>query len=148
MADVKLSVAGRSYDVHCADGQEAQLLHLASVVDAKARDVQGGTEVRQLLFAALMLADEMGETARNPSGDSSQIEAARAATARAEGRMAEMQDQLQAAIASEAAALEQLHIVQQNLAPPAASNKPAHDRALLQIADRIETLAARVEQAS
>src|SRR3546814_11952746 len=61
VADVKLTIAGRPYDVHCADGQEAQLVQLASVVDEKVRTMPGGTETRQLLFAALMLADEMQE---------------------------------------------------------------------------------------
>src|SRR3546814_7448239 len=61
MADVRLTIAGRPYDVHCADGQEEQLVQLATLVDEKARGIQGGTEVRQLLFAALMLADEANE---------------------------------------------------------------------------------------
>ena len=59
MGDVKLSIAGRAYDVHCADGQEPQLLNLATVVDGKVRAMPGGTEVRQLLFAALMLAERV-----------------------------------------------------------------------------------------
>src|SRR3546814_18775510 len=66
MADVRLTIAGRPYDVHCADGQEEQLVQLATLVDEKARGIQGGTEVRQLLFAALMLADEAHE-ARGPA---------------------------------------------------------------------------------
>ena len=45
MADVKLNIAGRAYDVHCADGEEAQLLSLAGVVDEKIRAMPGGTEV-------------------------------------------------------------------------------------------------------
>ena len=61
MADVKLNIAGRVYDVHCADGQEPQLMQLATLVDEKVRSMPGGTEIRQMLFAALMLADEAQE---------------------------------------------------------------------------------------
>jgi cell division protein ZapA len=45
MADVKLNIAGRVYDVHCADGQEPQLVQLAAVVDEKVRSMPGGTEI-------------------------------------------------------------------------------------------------------
>ncbi|MEY4271057.1 MAG: hypothetical protein RLZZ58_2273 [Pseudomonadota bacterium] len=61
MADVRIQVGGYQYDVHCGDGQEDQLLRLAQLVDDKVRAVQGGTEVRQLLYAALFLADEAHE---------------------------------------------------------------------------------------
>jgi len=62
MADVTLSIGGRSYTVACRDGGETHLSGLAARVDAKvveARAAVGTTnEVRQLLFAALLLADE------------------------------------------------------------------------------------------
>ncbi len=63
MGDVKLSVAGRIYDVSCADGDEAHLESLAAIVDEKtsqARMVVGDVnEARQLLFAAIFLADDL-----------------------------------------------------------------------------------------
>jgi len=134
MADVKLNIAGRVYDVHCADGQEAQLLNLASLVDAKIRTMPGGTEIRQMLFAALMLADE----AQDANGIVEKTDSLRAAIALAESREAQARDELKAAL-SELEALKK--------APAAESApRPSHDRALLQIADRIETLAAKVEQ--
>ena len=65
MADVKLSVAGREYLVTCRDGEEAQLLKLGQMVDESAREAgaiaAGMSENRQLLFAALLMADKMGE---------------------------------------------------------------------------------------
>jgi cell division protein ZapA len=65
MAQVTLSIGGHGYSVACRDGEEAHLLGLGAVVDRKAQDaaaaVGGASEVRQLLFAALMLADELGE---------------------------------------------------------------------------------------
>lgn len=66
MAEVNLSIGGRSYAVHCGDGEEAQLTRLSQMIDAKtviARQASPGlTEVRQLLFAAILLADDLHET--------------------------------------------------------------------------------------
>ncbi len=62
MPDVRLNIGGRHYDVHCQQGDEAHLQRLAKQVDAKALDAQasigGINETRQLVFAALMLADD------------------------------------------------------------------------------------------
>ena len=142
MSDVHFSIAGRSYDVHCEDGQEAQLLRLAARVDEKARAIQGGTEVRQLLFAALMLADEAQEALARVEKAEPQADSLRAAVALAESREAQAREELRAALAErdalKAAAVE------------SAAPRPrgAHDRALLQIADRMEALARKVEQMS
>ncbi|MBV8682956.1 MAG: cell division protein ZapA [Caulobacteraceae bacterium] len=62
MAKVKLKVAGRTYDIGCEAGHEAQLRSLAEVVDAKVRQVppkSASGESRRLLLAALMLAEEL-----------------------------------------------------------------------------------------
>ena len=128
MADVRLNICGRQYDVHCADGQEVQLERLAELVEAKARTVTGGTEVRQLLFAALMLADEnqdLQTRAKAPAADG------KAELAAANARAEELQQALELA-ETRIAALES--------APAPA---PAVTRALEQIADRIEALADR-----
>ena len=160
MADVKLTIAGRPYDVHCADGQEAQLIQLASIVDAKARGIQGGTEVRQLLFAALMLADEAHEAQNKAGSAEPQLDSLRAAIALAESRETTARDELRAAVSRESAALEQaklaaereqaaveeLEKLRQNAQAVSAPPPPVHGRALEQIADRIEALATKVEQ--
>lgn len=63
MANVKLQIGGREYDISCADGDEPHLERLAAVVHDKvdqARHVVGDVnESRQLLFAAIFLADEL-----------------------------------------------------------------------------------------
>lgn len=135
MADVKLTIAGRPYDVHCEDGQEQQLVQLAALVDEKARDIQGGTEVRQLLFSALMLADEVKEAQARIHKAEPQSDSLRAAVALAESREAQARDELRIA-QSELASLRKA----------APQPRSSHDRALLQIADRIEALAAKMEQ--
>ncbi len=65
MAEVSLNIGGRHYDVHCRDGEEAQLMRLAAIIDDKTnvarRASPGLTEVRQLLFASILLADELND---------------------------------------------------------------------------------------
>jgi cell division protein ZapA len=65
MADVTIEIGGRRYDVTCRDGEEDQLRRLAGIVEEKAAQaraaVGGVTEVRQLLLASLLLADELSD---------------------------------------------------------------------------------------
>jgi len=65
MASIDVEVAGRRYDVACRDGEEEHLRALAAVVDRRAHDAAGAlgglTETRQLLYAALLLADDLKE---------------------------------------------------------------------------------------
>jgi len=65
MASVDVEVAGRRYDVACRDGEEEHLRALAAVVDRRAHDAAGAlgglTETRQLLYAALLIADDLKE---------------------------------------------------------------------------------------
>jgi cell division protein ZapA len=67
MAEVDLLVGGRHYSIACRDGGEEHLRTIAAHVDrktAEARAAVGGVnEARQLLFAALLLADEIAENA-------------------------------------------------------------------------------------
>jgi cell division protein ZapA len=71
MADVRLSIAGREYIVTCQDGEEQRLIALGNVVDEKAREAGGATgglnESRQLLFASLLLADQIHDA--QPQGN-------------------------------------------------------------------------------
>jgi cell division protein ZapA len=65
MATIDIEVAGRRYNVACRDGEEAHLHSVASMVDQRARDAALAlgslTETRQLLFAALLMADDIKE---------------------------------------------------------------------------------------
>lgn len=65
MGQVTLSVGGRRYDLACRDGEEERLQALAALVDRKAHDaarvVGSANEVRQLLLASLLLADELSD---------------------------------------------------------------------------------------
>jgi cell division protein ZapA len=71
MAQVSLSIGGYTYAVSCRDGEESHLQRLGQVVDVKAKQaaaaVGGVSEVRQLLMASLLLADQVEETSAAPS---------------------------------------------------------------------------------
>ena len=63
MAEVDLIIAGRPYRVACRTGEEESLRSAARLVDAKSREAISGlgtlSEARQLLFAGLLLADQL-----------------------------------------------------------------------------------------
>lgn len=67
MSEVTLQVGGRPYTLTCADGEEDHVRRLAAIVDGKLSAL-GGTlapgDAKNLLFAALILADEVEEARR------------------------------------------------------------------------------------
>ena len=75
MANVDIEIAARSYSVACRDGDEPHLRQLAAIVDRKAKEAEAALgnmgEARQLLFASLLMADELKE-----AGSASAIAAA------------------------------------------------------------------------
>ena len=60
---IDLSIAGRTYQVACREGEEDSLRAAARLVDGKSREAIAGlgtlSESRQLLFASLLLADQL-----------------------------------------------------------------------------------------
>jgi cell division protein ZapA len=80
MSNVTLSIGGRSFSVACADGEEAHIARLGGEIDTRVRslgDNAGQNEVRMLLYAALVLADDLHEASasaartKTPGADSS-----------------------------------------------------------------------------
>jgi cell division protein ZapA len=66
MSNVILTIGGRNYTVACAAGEEAHVTGLGRAIDAKVQSMgMTSNENRQLLFAALLLADEVHE-AKSP----------------------------------------------------------------------------------
>lgn len=64
MSNVTLNIGGRSFTVATADGEEAHIAELGRMIDAKLAalgDHSALGESRMLLFAALLLADELHE---------------------------------------------------------------------------------------
>jgi cell division protein ZapA len=70
MADVSLTIGGRSHVVACRAGEEARLVKLGALLDARWEDASrasGGLSVeRTMLFVALLLADALDEAERRP----------------------------------------------------------------------------------
>lgn len=83
---VSIQIASRTYELACGEGEEARVQELAAYVDEKVSELRlqlppGAPEVKLLVFAALMLADESreargiakaAETARATATDSAE----------------------------------------------------------------------------
>ena len=77
MSNVTLSIGGRSYTVACAAGEEDHVRGLGEAIDARVRRMEGlatQREARTLLFAALLLADDLHE-ARSRAPDTDLLDA-------------------------------------------------------------------------
>jgi len=65
MPEVSVQIANRSFELACGDGEEERVQELAAYVDEKVaqlrRQLPGTPEVKLLVFAALILADESRE---------------------------------------------------------------------------------------
>jgi cell division protein ZapA len=82
VSNVTLRIGGRAYTVACADGEESHVTALGQLIDDKVQQMgaAGQSEPRQLLFAALLLADELDE-ARNRRGSATAVPAPASAPA-------------------------------------------------------------------
>ncbi|MFN3818687.1 cell division protein ZapA [Blastomonas sp.] len=79
MPDTRLTIAGRIYSVTCQPGEEDHLARLGMMMDAAARKAgatSGLTETRALLFAGLLLADELAEAQDRQAAEPAQSEPA------------------------------------------------------------------------
>ncbi len=71
MSNVTLTIGGRQFVVACADGEEDHVGQLGRRIDAKLAGMEGmsgQSESRMLLFAALLLADEVHELRQQADG--------------------------------------------------------------------------------
>lgn len=120
MAQISLTVHGRSYQVTCDDGQENHLLQLARHIDGKMAQLEGSVgqvgEQRLLFMACLVVADELFDAHRQVDGLKAGRSDDNSASAAAAGT------------------------------PPGAADEQA-SRALDACAQRIEAIAARLQGA-
>jgi len=77
VSNVTLQIGGRSYLVACAAGEEDRVQELGQMIEGKVRELgpAGHNEARLLLFAALLLADELHE-ARKKGGSAPTVDQA------------------------------------------------------------------------
>jgi cell division protein ZapA len=70
MADITLTIAGRSYSIAAREGEEAHLRNLEALIgrhaDMAQRASGGLNSERTLVYLALILADLLDEAERNP----------------------------------------------------------------------------------
>jgi cell division protein ZapA len=62
MSNVTLAIGGRNFTVACAEGEEGHVADLGRMIAEKVAamgDISSQSETRMLLFAALLLADEL-----------------------------------------------------------------------------------------
>lgn len=61
MSNVPLTIGGRGFTVSCPDGEEGHVAMLGRLIDTMVAEgnLRTQTEPRMLLYAALMLADEL-----------------------------------------------------------------------------------------
>src|SRR5438128_11261960 len=85
MPQISIQIASRTYEFACGEGEEERVQELAAYVDEKVstlrRQIPGAPEVKLVVFAALLLADEsreargiarQAETARNSASDNAE----------------------------------------------------------------------------
>lgn len=64
MSNAVLTIGGREYTVACGDGEQRHIASLGAFIDGKLAQmpgIAGQSEARTLLYAALLLADELHE---------------------------------------------------------------------------------------
>ncbi|GGD49976.1 cell division protein ZapA [Erythrobacter arachoides] len=70
MSNVTLDIAGRKYTIACAPGEESHIEALGAAIDAKLSQLDnltGQSPERILLYASLLLADELHEATSKPA---------------------------------------------------------------------------------
>ncbi len=134
MSEVALPIGGRTYRVACAAGEEERVARLGAAVSDKlaAMGNLSGHEAQNLLFAALMLADELSEGRDTVAKASEEVAAARCEADSAANEAAPLKERL----AELEAELSRLQSAEQGVADQLAS---AHAR-LAEFTTRIEGL--------
>ena len=106
MASVEVEIAARRYSVACRDGEEEHLRSVAAIVDGKAQEAAKAlgslSEARQLLFASLLLADELKEhrSGQAPARPAASDPAAAEALERIAARVESLAEQLERSAAA------------------------------------------------
>lgn len=78
MSNVTLEIGGRRYTIACAPGEEGHIAMLGASINGRLStipNVHGQSEARSLLYAALLLADELHEAGKQgpaPLGDAAE----------------------------------------------------------------------------
>ena len=146
MSEVTLTIGGRDYAVSCADGEEAHVARLGAAIDQKFQQLGRNVstkDAQNMLFAALLLADELHEARKEGEALRSQVEEAGAERETLAAQVAEARRAVEAARVEAAG-------TQPAAAPPADAaptlfDDPELGPALERFADLLETCADKLE---
>jgi cell division protein ZapA len=112
MAQVVVTIAGRTYRMACDDGEEARLEHLARDFDARIAGLRTSFgeigDQRIIVMAALTLADELAEAQRQIADMKNLLVDADGATRSREAQSAHRQDRVASALGEAAQRIERL----------------------------------------
>ena len=112
MAQVVVQVNDRPYTMQCADGEERHLQELAQLLDREVnriKDTVGAVgDVRVLLMAGLMVADQLAEARRRIGDLEAQVEGLRELRTRAASHGRSVEDQVAKRLGEAASRLEAL----------------------------------------
>lgn len=88
MAQVTVTIAGRTYRMACGDGEEEHLTGLAAAYDAKIGELRKAFgeigDMRLQVMAALTYADDLAEARKRVAALETELAASRAAAARSD----------------------------------------------------------------
>ncbi len=112
MAQVNVSIAGRTYRMACDDGEEAHLEQLAARLDSKITELRGHFgeigDQRITVMAALTIADDLGDAERRIADLQATLDTSRRAEATADVRFAAAGDALASSIEDVARRVERI----------------------------------------
>jgi cell division protein ZapA len=112
MAQVVVTIAGRTYRMACDDGEEARLEHLARDFDARIAGLRTSFgeigDQRIIVMAALTLADELAEAQRQIDDLKTLLVDADGTTRSREAQSAQRQDRVASALGEAAQRIERI----------------------------------------
>jgi cell division protein ZapA len=123
MAQVQVTISGRSYRMACGEGEEAHLEGLAADYDAKITELRGSFgeigDMRLHVMAALTLADELAEVRKRLGGIDEELAFLRQLASAGGERSQALETQMAEALTRTAERIERLV---KTLSLPAAAN--------------------------
>jgi cell division protein ZapA len=112
MAQVTVTIAGKTYRMACGEGEEAHLEGLAAAFDGKIDEMRGSFgeigDMRLHVMAALTIADELAETKKRMGALEVELAALREVSAAGEERTQATQSELAEALIQAAERVERL----------------------------------------
>ena len=117
MAQVVVTIAGRTYRMNCEDGQESHLQGLASDIDRRTGELRGSFgeigDQRLVVMTALTIADELDGAKRKIEALEAEVRAAQTGidqtSAEAQARVTDLEAAFDAATARVNRLIEVLH---------------------------------------